>query len=819
MLRTLALVALAAACGDNEPGTPVTLVSGDATLQLAGNRSTLTFARAGATLLVFDADTFQAGTVDDLDAGDSFDPYDLFVDNPPAAPNGLAWHHGNAFALEQASDRELVVAVDALRVTFQPSAVPGGFDAVLTSTAARTAYLRLGPDASGSEGFYGLGEWADSIEHRGKLRPMQMELDQTSESMDDENHVPVPLLVGTNGWGLFVASKRPGSFGVATESATRVDVTFGTGADSPDGLAFHLFAADQALDVFAQYYAIAGAPGLPAPWALGPLLWRDGNTNQAQVIDDISQVRTRHLATNGMWFDHPYATGVETFDFDPAKFPDPPTMLQALHDGGLRYGVWQAAYAAPASNGDPAQPELDYATAHGYFPPTTAVLLNPWGKPIDFTNPDAYAWWQSQLATYTNSFGVEGFKLDYNEDVVVGLLGRRTPWAFADGSDELTMHYGYQLLYHQIHRELLPAAGGFLLTRTGRWGDQVHGMIIWPGDLDASFAQQGDPLSGGSTLAVGGLPAALAKGISLSASGFPFYASDTGGYRHAPANKECWVRWVEANSVWPAMQVGDASSEMPWEFTADNGRDAEALVDYAQYALLHLRLYPYVWSYALEIATSGRPIVRPLGLAHPELGVHPKDEYMLGDWIVSAPVVAAGETSRQVVLPPGTWIGWWDGQSYSGTITAPADLDTLPLYLAEGGIVPMLRDTIDTLAPVAAGSQAAIDSFATDPGVLWVRVAPGAAATQLAVYDGTQLAQQAGTVSYMPGTVYTEGALFEVIATPTAPTQVTANGTALAQQASLAALKAAGTGWFHDPSATGATLWIEVAGAASVTYQ
>jgi len=300
VLRHCALVAVVAACGDNLAGTPVTLVSGDATLELAGDRSSLTFARGGATLLAFDADTFQAGSVDDLDAGDSFDPYWLFVDSPPAPPNGLAWHHGSSFELVSASDSEVVVAVDALRVTFQPAVVPGGFDAVLTSTAARTAYLRLGPDASASESFYGLGEWADSIEHRGKLRPMQMELDQTSESMDDENHVPVPLLVGTNGWGLFVASKRPGSFGVATESDTRIDVTFGTGADSPDGLAFHLFAAESPLDVFASYYAVAGEPGLPAPWALGPLLWRDEDANQAQVLDDINQIRTRHLATSGV---------------------------------------------------------------------------------------------------------------------------------------------------------------------------------------------------------------------------------------------------------------------------------------------------------------------------------------------------------------------------------------------------------------------------------------------------------------------------------------------------------------------------------------
>jgi alpha-D-xyloside xylohydrolase len=790
------------------PSGPAQLPSGDALLDLSKDGKTLTFSRDGKTLLVFDATAFQVGTVDDLESGDSFDPYWLLVDSPPAAPSGLAWHVASRFGVVKSSADELVLAAGDARIAFAPEGTDG-FSATITSTAARTAYLRLAPDADAQEGFYGLGEWADSVDHRGKLRPMQMEIDGMSESSDDENHVPVPLATGTNGWGLFVASKRPGAFDVARATDTRIDVLYGTAGEP---LAVHLLSAAQPLDVLARYYDIAGYPGLPAPWALGPLLWRNGNANQAQVIDDISQIRTRHLATTGVWFDHPYSTGVETFDFNTKQFSDPPAMLQALHDAGLRYGVWNAPYTAPSSNGDPAQPELDYATAHGFFPPTTGILLNGWGPPIDLSNTDAYAWWQGNLKTYTDGFGVEGFKLDYGEDVVVGAFGHRTPWLFADGSDERTMHYDYQQLYHAVYRDTLPSAGGLLLVRTGRWGDQVRGMIIWPGDLDASLAQQGDPLPNSSAYAVGGLPAALTKGIGLSASGFPYYASDTGGYRHSPPNKETWVRWVEANAVWPAMEVGDASSEMPWEFTADNGRDQQALDDYARYASLHLRLYPYTWTYATQMATTGRPIARPLGLAYPELGEHPVDEYALGDSIVSAPVIAAGQTSRDVLLPPGTWLGWWDGMPYSGRVTVAADLDTLPLFVAQGGLVPMLRDTIDTLSPVANGST--VDSFATDPGVLWVRVAPGATGA-FAVYDGTQLAQQGATVTYAPGSVFAKGALFERIATAM-PTSVSTAAGPLAPQTSRAALLSAGSGWFWEP-ATGGTLWILVPGAATAT--
>jgi alpha-D-xyloside xylohydrolase len=215
---------------------------------------------------------------------------------------------------------------------------------------------------------------------------------------------------------------------------------------------------------------------------------------------------------------------------------------------------------------------------------------------------------------------------------------------------------------------------------------------------------------------------------------------------------------------------------------------------------------------------------------------------MLGDYVLSAPVVTAGATSRTVLLPPGTWIGWWDGQSYDGgksgaQVSVPADLDTLPLFLQAGGIVPMLRDTIDTLAPVPTtptmtcpnGPAGCIDSFANDPGVLWIRIAPGSQSTSFTVYDGSVISQQQKgatlSLSFKPaaaGAVFTEGALFEIVATAKAPSSVSASGASLSQADTLDSLKTGSTGWFwqapQSPALSG-TLWIKVSGATSLAVQ
>lgn len=810
-MRLGALIVLAAACGDNHAVDPVPVVSGAATLTLADG--VVTLAVANHELLTFGADAFQVGTVDDLESGESFDPYWLFTD-PPIVPESLVWHVPSRITAVESDPNKLVLDLgDGTTATFATAATDC-FTLKLESSATSVAYLRVRPDASPTEGFYGLGEWGDSVNHRGKLRPMQMEGDFTMEGADNEDHVPVPLILGSEGWGMFVQSDRAGAFDVARQSDTRIDATFGTAAASSEGLVVHLFTAPQPLDLLAHYYDVTGYPGIPAPWAYGPLLWRDGNASQAQVIDDIAQIRSRNLPTSGIWFDRPYATGVETFDFDPVKFPDPPTMLAALHDAGFRYGVWHTPYVAPDDQQDPAGTEHDYAQAHGYFPLQTGVLVNQWGKPIDFTNPDAYVWWKQNLDKYTQplesgGYGVEGFKLDYGEDVVVGINGQRTPWLFKDGSDERTMHRGYTLLYHQIYRDQLATDGAFLLTRTGRWGDQTKGMIIWPGDLDATFDREGAMIGGSK--AVGGLPAAVIKGLSLAASGFPFYASDTAGYRHSPATNECWLRWVEANAIASAMEVGDSSSEQPWEFTAQNGRTQHTLDVYAKYASLHLRLFPYAWTLAQDMKTTGRPLVRPFGLAFPAMGVHPDDEFLFGDNLLVAPVVSEGATSREVVIPEGTWYDWWTGEKISGptTITVAADLDTLPLYFRDA--IPMLRDTIQTLSPV---HNSPTDSFATDAGDLWVRMVAGAYA-HLDVYDGSRVYTNGNQIDVVIGSVF-KRAVIESIATPR-PTSVHDAVTTFTEVTSLAALKASPSQcWFWEPAA-GGTLWIHAAAPTTLT--
>jgi alpha-D-xyloside xylohydrolase len=231
------------------------------------------------------------------------------------------------------------------------------------------------------------------------------------------------------------------------------------------------------------------------------------------------------------------------------------------------------------------------------------------------------------------------------------------------------------------------------------------------------------------------------------------------------------------------MQIGNGASTVAWEPDATTGFDDEVLGWYRAYTRLHLRLFPYEWTLAARIAVDGRPIVRPLGLAYPEAGVHPSDEYMFGDDLLVAPVLERGARSRSVVFPPGRWVDFFDGHAASGPGTTEVDapLGALPLFVREGAIIPMLRPSIDAIAPTAEPDR--VDSFATTPGDLWARVVPGPASS-FTVFDGTVLAQAEGDpieLSIAPGDVFRLGAVFEVAAFGGAPSAVSADGVPLAK--------------------------------------
>ena len=595
----------------------------------------------------------------------------------PEAPD--RWHDPKKDAL----------ALERANVTYD-SPAPGVLRVLVPDDGSPTALIRLGL-ASADDFYTGLGERFDHTSAKGSLVAMHMELDGRNESGTNDGHVPVPWLVSSKGWGMFVETREAGAFDVAKTHPEAVNATF-----EGRSLTAYFFVARDPLDVVAAFQNHVGLPRPLPRWALGPMIWHNVWTSQTELLAVAAEIRKRHLPTTTLWIDNPWQTAYNPFNFDTARFPDPPAMMKALADLGFRMVAWSTPYLE--AKGD-AQGLYDAAVLSKYVVHTTD------GKPffapsfkgmtmIDFTSKAASAFW-SDLVYRASSAGFSGFKLDYGEDLVPAFFGARLRIDFADGTTDRNGR-AYPPAYHRAYHDALDRTGGGIdIVRASTWGGASQADVIWPGDLCQEFQRQGDP-TGFGTGHVGGLPAAIVAAQSLAVSGFPSFGSDTGGFRHGKPSREALLRWAEHTAFSVVMQLGGGGdSHDPWTY------DEDTATRYFDLATMHQRLFPYLSTMLTDAETKGTPTLRPLPLAYPndpQAADFADDEYMLGPDLLVCSITAPGITRRTVHLPPGTWSAFPNGPLAMGAADTAAPLGIPLVFMRAGALIPMMPFEVETLA-------------------------------------------------------------------------------------------------------------------------
>ncbi|WP_132149183.1 NPCBM/NEW2 domain-containing protein [Kribbella antiqua] len=137
-----------------------------------------------------------------------------------------------------------------------------------------------------------------------------------------------------------------------------------------------------------------------------------------------------------------------------------------------------------------------------------------------------------------------------------------------------------------------------------------------------------------------------------------------------------------------------------------------------KYLKLRERLLPYFYTYAAEAHRTGAPLNRSLVLEYPD---DPKTwddttkyEFLAGNEFLVAPMWSADEVKNGIYLPEGQWIDYWTGRVYQGPTTVNgyhARLDTLPLFVKAGAVVPMWKSGINSAAEQAFGDPLTVDIY------------------------------------------------------------------------------------------------------------
>ena len=216
------------------------------------------------------------------------------------------------------------------------------------------------------------------------------------------------------------------------------------------------------------------------------------------------------------------------------------------------------------------------------------------------------------------------------------------------------MRNGYCVEYHKTVLACL-ATDGVLFARSGFVGSHAF-PGCWAGDNEPNFGDNG-------------LPSVIVAGQSAAMSGFSIWGHDVGGYQDtnfsvSPPN--LFMRWTQFGCFSPIMQMHrQVTKELqyPWRFGDD------ALNNYRFFAKLHVRLFPYIYTYATQASFTGLPIIRPLVLmAQNDANTFGLEHvYLFGNELLVAPMVTPNSNTRGVYLPAGsTWIDFWNHERHAG---------------------------------------------------------------------------------------------------------------------------------------------------------
>jgi alpha-glucosidase (family GH31 glycosyl hydrolase) len=327
--------------------------------------------------------------------------------------------------------------------------------------------------------------------------------------------------------------------------------------------------------------------------------------------------------------------------------------VDALHAMGFKLMLWTCPLVSPDTETFRQLERRGLLVRDAAGATAIRKWWNGYSAVLDCTNPETVAWYHGELDTLVNEFGVDGFKLDAGDS-------------------------GHYRADDEVYAPTCPAGHSLAFSRVG---------LKWRlNEYRASWKTAGWPLCqrlrdkehewderGLASL----VPHALAQGLM----GYAFTCPDLIGGGSwlkfvSPdfvVDEELFVRYAQCSALYPMMQF----SLSPWRVLRKR-----ALEICRRMAALHVEMADTIEALAWHAGETGEPILRHMEYVFPHCGYeHIKDQFLLGDRILVAPVLAKGATSREVVFPPGKWLGD-DGSSVDGpcrrTVSAP--LERLPWY-------------------------------------------------------------------------------------------------------------------------------------------
>ena len=537
------------------------------------------------------------------------------------------------------------------------------------------AYMRQMLSLSVGELVYGLGERFTAFVKNGQSTDIWNEDGGTSTYQSYKN---IPFYITNKGYGVFVNNPGKVSFEIGTEQVSKVE--FSVKGESLD---YFFINGPSMKEVLKHYTNLTGKPALLPQWTYGLWLSTSFTTNydEETVMSFINGMAERGIPLQVFHFDCFWMKEFHWSDFtwDSRVFPDPAGMLKRIHDKGLKVCVWINPYIGQESC------LFKEGIEKGYFVRRTNGDVWQWDmwQPgmalVDFTNPDAYKWFQDKLEVLLD-MGVDCFKTDFGERIPAENV------FYENGADPEGMHNFYTYLYNKCVFSLLEDKKGkgqaVLFARSATAGGQKF-PVHWGGDCWSTYEAMAESLRGG---------------LSLTMSGFGYWSHDIGGFENT-STADVYKRWAAFGLLSSHSRFhGSTSYRVPWAY------DDEAVDVVRFFTRLKIELLPYIYSMSVYTSETGVPVMRSMVLEYQDdiACTNLDRQYMFGDSLLVAPIFNDNGMA-EYYLPEGIWTNYLTGEEVQGGVWRREQHGymSIPLMVRENTILPTSAKTDCANAPYA----------------------------------------------------------------------------------------------------------------------
>jgi alpha-glucosidase (family GH31 glycosyl hydrolase) len=365
--------------------------------------------------------------------------------------------------------------------------------------------------------------------------------------------------------------------------------------------------------------------------------------DQARVIEFADEIIAHGYPHGVMEIDGGWQTHSGDFVFDPARFPDPRAMVDALHARGFAVTCWVMPFVNADAESFAVGRQRGYLLKQSDGSPLPVHWWQGDGFLLEIANAEALLWFAHRLRALQAAVGLDGWKFDGGEAI------------FAGRSNDYTRRYV----------DFVAANFPLSEVRSG-WGNQSAPLLFRQWDKSCTWS------------AANGLKSVITGALAMGIAGYPYVLPDMVGgnaYRGEHADAELLIRWTQASALFPAIQLSLA----PW----DQGDECDRLCRAALGVRAHY--LDRIAASLQQAARTGSPPIRPVWWLAPndELAQVCDDEFLMGDDILVAPVVERGGRERDVYFPNGIWRNAYTAQTVTGPsvlTNVPAPIDALLVY-------------------------------------------------------------------------------------------------------------------------------------------